>query len=42
MAKGKGTPPPKKTGDNSNRKNGKADKKHPQVFDPAKRKLVKM
>jgi hypothetical protein len=25
---------------NSNRQNGKAQKKHPKVFDPAKRRLV--
>jgi hypothetical protein len=26
---------------NSNRQNGKAQKKHPKMFDPAKRRLVK-
>ncbi len=26
---------------NSNRQNGKAPKKHPKVFDPAKKRLVK-
>lgn len=26
---------------NSNRNNGKASKKHPQIFDPEKRRLVK-
>jgi hypothetical protein len=41
MAKGKGgAPAPKKTGDNSDRKNGKAFKKHPKVFDAVKRRLV--
>ena len=40
MAKGKGSPSPKKQGDNSDRKNGKAAKKHPKVFDAVKRRLV--
>jgi hypothetical protein len=41
MAKGKSNsaPAPKST---STRNNGKASKKHPQVFDPTKRRLVKM
>lgn len=26
---------------NSDRRNGKANKKHPKVFDPVKRRLVK-
>lgn len=40
MAKGKGgTPAPSKS--TSDRKNGKAFKKHPKVFDPAKRRLVR-
>jgi hypothetical protein len=41
MAKGKGAPAPVKQGDNNNRKNGKASKKHPKVFDPVKRRLVR-
>ena len=40
MAKGKGAPAPAKKGDNDNRKNGKAYKKRPKVFDPVKRRLV--
>jgi len=41
MAKGKGgAPAQKKTGLNPDRKNGKAFKKTPKVFDPEKRKLV--
>jgi hypothetical protein len=40
MAKGKGAPAPKKQGDNSDRKNGKASKKRPKIFDAIKRKLV--
>ena len=40
MAKGKGAPAPKKKGDNSDRQNGKASKKHPKVFDAVKRRLV--
>jgi len=40
MAKGKGAPAPAKTGDNNDRKNGKAWKKRPKVFDPVKRRLV--
>jgi hypothetical protein len=27
---------------NANRKNGKASKKHPKIFDPIKRKLVRV
>jgi hypothetical protein len=39
MAKGKGgAPAPQKT--TTNRKNGKAEKKSPKVFDPVKRRLV--
>jgi hypothetical protein len=38
MAKGKSAPAPVKTGDG--RQNGKATKKRPKVFDPAKRRLV--
>jgi hypothetical protein len=41
MAKSKGgAPAPKKTGDNSDRKNGKANKKRPKIFDAIKRRLV--
>lgn len=41
MAKGKGgATPQKKTGDNSDRKNGKANKKRPKIFDAIKRRLV--
>jgi hypothetical protein len=40
MAKGKGAPAPSKQGNNSERKNGKAFKKRPKVFDPVKRRLV--
>jgi hypothetical protein len=41
MAKGKGgAPAPAKKGDNDSRKNGKANKKHPKVFDAVKRRLV--
>jgi hypothetical protein len=42
MAKGKGggSPQQKKTGDNSDRKNGKANKKRPKIFDAIKRRLV--
>lgn len=41
MGKGRSTPQPvKKTGDNSERKNGKAFKKHPKKFDAEKRRLV--
>lgn len=39
MAKGKGGAAPAK-GSNSNRKNGKASKKAPKVFDAVKRRLV--
>jgi hypothetical protein len=39
MAKGKGGAPAAK-GNNSDRQNGKAAKKHPKVFDPIKRRLV--
>ena len=40
MAKGKGgAPAPKKSG-NDERKNGKASKKRPKVFDAVKRRLV--
>lgn len=39
MAKGRGAAPaPQKT--TTDRKNGKASKKHPKVFDPIKRRLV--
>ena len=41
MAKGKGgAPAQKKTGDNPDRKNGKAFKKRPKMFDAIKRRLV--
>jgi hypothetical protein len=41
MAKGKGSAPaPKKTGDNADRKNGKASKKRPKIWDAIKRRLV--
>lgn len=42
MAKGKvgGSPAQKKTGDNSDRNNGKANKKRPKIFDAIKRRLV--
>lgn len=40
MAKGKGAPASKKSGDNSNRPNGKAWKKHPKEFDKEKGRLV--
>jgi hypothetical protein len=41
MAKGKGGgPKPPVKGGNSDRKNGKAEKKSPKVFDPVKRRLV--
>lgn len=40
MAKGKGAPAPAKKGDNLDRKNGKAPKKRPKIFDAIKRKLV--
>lgn len=40
MAKGKGAPASAKKGDNTDRKSGKAWKKHPKVFDPVKRRLV--
>lgn len=40
MAKGKGAPAPAKKGDNSERKNGKASKKRPKIFDAIKRRLV--
>ena len=42
MAKGKGggAPAQKKAGDNSDRKNGKANKKRPKIFDAIKRRLV--
>jgi hypothetical protein len=41
MAKGKGGgPKPPQKGANSDRKNGKASKKTPKVFDAAKRRLV--
>jgi hypothetical protein len=40
MAKGRGgAPAPVKSA--SERKNGKASKKHPKVFDAAKRRLVR-
>ena len=40
MAQAKGAPASKKQGDNSDRKNGKASKKRPKIFDAIKRKLV--
>lgn len=41
MAKGKGAAPAaKKQGMNPDRKNGKADKKRPKIFDAIKRRLV--
>jgi len=41
VAKSKGGgAPQKKTGDNSDRKNGKASKKRPKIFDAIKRRLV--
>jgi hypothetical protein len=41
MAKSKGGgPKPPVKGANSDRKNGKANKKHPKQFDPEKRRLV--
>lgn len=39
MAKGKGGAPAAKSG-NSDRKNGKANKKRPKMFDAVKRRLV--
>jgi hypothetical protein len=39
LKKGGGPKPPVK-GDNSDRKNGKANKKYPKVFDAIKRRLV--
>lgn len=39
-SKGGGAPSQKKTGDNSDRKNGKANKKRPKIFDAVKRRLV--
>jgi hypothetical protein len=42
MAKGKGGGgAPAKKGGNDDRKNGKASKKHPMVFDALKRRLVR-
>jgi hypothetical protein len=40
MAKGKGGGKKPAKGSNSDRKNGKANKKHPKTFDPEKRRLV--
>lgn len=41
MAKGKGgAKPADKKGGNSDRKNGKASKKRPKIFDAIKRRLV--
>ena len=41
MAKGKGGGgAPAKKGENSDRKNGKANKKRPKIFDAIKRRLV--
>lgn len=40
MAKGKGGGSPAAKGSNSDRQNGKANKKHPKVFDAIKRRLV--
>ena len=41
MAKGKGGgPKPPVKGANSDRKNGKGNKKYPKVFDAIKRRLV--
>ncbi len=40
MAKGKGGGPGKKTDGNSDRKNEKAFKKRPKMFDAIKRRLV--
>lgn len=40
MAKGKGGPKVPVKGNNDGRKNGKAAKKHPKMFDPEKRRLV--
>jgi hypothetical protein len=41
MAKGKGGGPAPKKGANDERKNGKAFKKNPWVFDAVKRRLVR-
>lgn len=40
MAKGKGGAPASKKSDNDERKNGKASKKRPKMFDAIKRRLV--
>jgi hypothetical protein len=40
MAKGKGGAPAPKKSDNDGRKNGKANKKRPKIFDAIKRRLV--
>jgi hypothetical protein len=40
MAKGKGGAPAPKKSDNDERKNGKASKKRPKMFDAIKRRLV--
>ena len=40
MAKGKGGAPKPAKGGNDARKNGKANKKYPKVFDAVKRRLV--
>lgn len=39
MAKGKGSAPAAKSG-NDDRKNGKASKKRPKIFDAIKRRLI--
>lgn len=41
MAKGKGGAPALKKGGNDERKNGKAFKKRPKIFDAIKRRLVR-
>ena len=38
--KGKGPAPVAKKGDNDGRKNGKANKKRPKIFDAIKRRLI--
>lgn len=40
MSKGKGGGAPAAKGNNSDRKNGKANKKRPKMFDAIKRRLV--
>jgi hypothetical protein len=40
MAKGRGSAPAPKKGGNDDRKNGKASKKRPKIFDAIKRRLI--